>query len=121
MINTIRYIDISWINRFRYINISRIFIYNKRDIAFALFTIGIAINIFASIHVMYFWIIEAYCPFVTMPLFIMSVLLSRSTHTPIFIRTDFLLPTLLSLFGKRTKYCTFHNSYFQSLYVLLYV
>lgn len=97
MINTIRYIDISWINRFRYINISRIFIYNKRDIAFALFTIGIAINIFASIHVMYFWIIEAYCPFVTMPLFIMSVLLSRSTHTPIFIRTDFLLPTLLSL------------------------
>ena len=83
MINTIRYIDISWINRFRYINISRIFIYNKRDIAFALFTIGIAINIFASIHVMY--------------LFIMSVLLSRSTHTPIFIRTDFLLPTLLSL------------------------
>ncbi|MDD5896142.1 MAG: hypothetical protein PUC79_07660 [Prevotellaceae bacterium] len=72
-------------------------VFCKRDIAIALFTTGIAINIFASIHVMYFWMIEAYCSFVTMPLFIMSVLLSRSSRTPIFIRTDFLLPTLLSL------------------------
>ena len=80
-----------------YIDLNKYLVFGKRDIAIALFTIGIAINIFASIHVMYFWMIEAYCPFVTMPLFIMSVLLSRSTRTPIFTRTDFLLPTLLSL------------------------
>ena len=92
-----RYIDISKFRRCLYIDLNKYLVFGKRDIAIALFTIGIAINIFASIHVMYFWIIEAYCPFVTMPLFIMSVLLSRSTHTPIFIRTDFLLPTLLSL------------------------
>ena len=92
-----RYIDISKYKRCLYIDLNKYLVLGKRDIAIALFTIGIAINIFASIHVMYFWIIEAYCPFVTMPLFIMSVLLSRSTHTPIFTRTDFLLPTLLSL------------------------
>ena len=92
-----RYIDISKFRRCLYIDLNKYLVFGKRDIAIALFTIGIAINIFASIHVMYFWIIEAYCPFVTMPLFIMSVLLSRSTHTPIFTRTDFLLPTLLSL------------------------
>ena len=92
-----RYIDISKYKRCLYIDLNKYLVFGKRDIAIALFTIGIAINIFASIHVMYFWIIEAYCPFVTMPLFIMSVLLSRSTHTPIFTRTDFLLPTLLSL------------------------
>ena len=92
-----RYIDISKYKRCLYIDLNKYLVFGKRDIAIALFTIGIAINIFASIHVMYFWMIEAYCPFVTMPLFIMSVLLSRSTHTPIFTRTDFLLPTLLSL------------------------
>ena len=92
-----RYIDISKFRRCLYIDLNKYLVFGKRDIAIALFTIGIAINIFASIHVMYFWMIEAYCPFVTMPLFIMSVLLSRSTHTPIFTRTDFLLPTLLSL------------------------
>ena len=92
-----RYIDISKYRRCLYIDLNKYLVFGKRDIAIALFTIGIAINIFASIHVMYFWMIEAYCPFVTMPLFIMSVLLSRSTHTPIFTRTDFLLPTLLSL------------------------
>lgn len=92
-----RYIDISRFRRCLYIDLNKYLVFGKRDIAIALFTIGIAINIFASIHVMYFWMIEAYCPFVTMPLFIMSVLLSRSTHTPIFTRTDFLLPTLLSL------------------------
>ena len=92
-----RYIDISKYKRCLYIDLNKYLVLGKRDIAIALFTIGIAINIFASIHVMYFWMIEAYCPFVTMPLFIMSVLLSRSTHTPIFTRTDFLLPTLLSL------------------------
>ena len=92
-----RYIDISKFRRCLYIDLTKYLVFGKRDIAIALFTIGIAINIFASIHVMYFWMIEAYCPFVTMPLFIMSVLLSRSTHTPIFTRTDFLLPTLLSL------------------------
>ena len=92
-----RYIDISKFRRCLYIDLNKYLVFGKRDIAIALFTTGIAINIFASIHVMYFWMIEAYCPFVTMPLFIMSVLLSRSTHTPIFTRTDFLLPTLLSL------------------------
>ena len=92
-----RYIDISKFRRCLYIDLNKYLVFGKRDIAIALFTIGIAINIFASIHVMYFWMIEAYCPFVTMPLFIMSVLLSRSTRTPIFTRTDFLLPTLLSL------------------------
>ena len=92
-----RYIDISKFRRCLYIDLNKYLVFGKRDIAIALFTIGIAINIFASIHVMYFWMIEAYCPFVTMPLFIMSVLLSRSTCTPIFTRTDFLLPTLLSL------------------------
>ena len=92
-----RYIDISKYRRCLYIDLNKYLVFGKRDIAIALFTIGIAINIFASIHVMYFWMIEAYCPFVTMPLFIMSVLLSRSTCTPIFTRTDFLLPTLLSL------------------------
>ena len=92
-----RYIDISKYRRCLYIDLNKYLVFGKRDIAIALFTIGIAINIFASIHVMYFWMIEAYCPFVTMPLFIMSVLLSRSTRTPIFTRTDFLLPTLLSL------------------------
>ena len=92
-----RYIDISKYKRCLYIDLNKYLVFGKRDIAIALFTIGIAINIFASIHVMYFWMIEAYCPFVTMPLFIMSVLLSRSTRTPIFTRTDFLLPTLLSL------------------------
>lgn len=92
-----RYIDISKFRRCLYIDLNKCLVFGKRDIAIALFTIGIAINIFASIHVMYFWMIEAYCPFVTMPLFIMSVLLSRSTRTPIFTRTDFLLPTLLSL------------------------
>ena len=92
-----RYIDISKFRRYLYIDLNKYLVFGKRDIAIALFTIGIAINIFASIHVMYFWMIEAYCPFVTMPLFIMSVLLSRSTRTPIFTRTDFLLPTLLSL------------------------
>ena len=92
-----RYIDISKFRRCLYIDLNKYLVFCKRDIAIALFTTGIAINIFASIHVMYFWMIEAYCPFVTMPLFIMSVLLSRSTRTPIFIRTDFLLPTLLSL------------------------
>ena len=92
-----RYIDISKFRRCLYIDLNKYLVFGKRDIAIALFTIGIAINIFASIHVMYFWMIEAYCPFVTMPLFIMSVLLSRSTHTPIFTRTDYLLPTLLSL------------------------
>ena len=92
-----RYIDISKFRRCLYIDLNKCLVFGKRDIAIALFTIGIAINIFASIHVMYFWMIEAYCPFVTMPLFIMSVLLSRSTCTPIFTRTDFLLPTLLSL------------------------
>ena len=92
-----RYIDISKFRRCLYIDLNKYLVFGKRDIAIALFTIGVAINIFASIHVMYFWMIEAYCPFVTMPLFIMSVLLSRSTHTPIFTRTDFLLPTLLSL------------------------
>ena len=92
-----RYIDISKYRRCLYIDLNKYLVFGKRDIAIALFTIGIAINIFASIHVMYFWMIEAYCPFVTMPLFIMSVLLSRSTHTPIFTRTDYLLPTLLSL------------------------
>ena len=91
------YIDISKFRRCLYIDLNKYLVFGKRDIAIALFTIGIAINIFASIHVMYFWMIEAYCPFVTMPLFIMSVLLSRSTRTPIFTRTDFLLPTLLSL------------------------
>ena len=92
-----RYIDISKFRRCLYIDLNKYLVFGKRDIAIALFTIGIAINIFASIHVMYFWMIEAYCPFVTMPLFIMSVLLSRSTRTPIFTRKDFLLPTLLSL------------------------
>ena len=92
-----RYIDISKVRRCLYIDLNKYLVFGKRDIAIALFTTGIAINIFASIHVMYFWMIEAYCPFVTMPLFIMSVLLSRSTHTPIFTRTDYLLPTLLSL------------------------
>ena len=92
-----RYIDISKFRRCLYIDLNKYLVFGKRDIAIALFTTGIAINIFASIHVMYFWMIEAYCPFVTMPLFIMSVLLSRSTRTPIFTRTDFLLPTLLSL------------------------
>ena len=92
-----RYIDISKFRRCLYIDLNKYLVFCKRDIAIALFTTGIAINIFASIHVMYFWMIEAYCPFVTMPLFIMSVLLSRSTHTPIFTRTDYLLPTLLSL------------------------
>ena len=92
-----RYIDISKFRRCLYIDLNKYLVFCKRDIAIALFTTGIAINIFASIHVMYFWMIEAYCPFVTMPLFIMSVLLSRSTRTPIFTRTDFLLPTLLSL------------------------
>ena len=92
-----RYIDISKYRRCLYIDLNKYLVFGKQDIAIALFTTGIAINIFASIHVMYFWMIEAYCPFVTMPLFIMSVLLSRSTHTPIFTRTDFLLPTLLSL------------------------
>ena len=92
-----RYIDISKFRRCLYIDLNKYLVFGKRDIAIALFTIGIAINIFASIHVMYFWMIEAYCPFVTMPLFIMSVLLSRPTRTPIFTRTDFLLPTLLSL------------------------
>ena len=92
-----RYIDISKFRRCLYIDLNKYLVFGKRDIAIALFTTGIAINIFASIHVMYFWMIEAYCPFVTMPLFIMSVLLSRSTCTPIFTRTDFLLPTLLSL------------------------
>ena len=92
-----RYIDISKFKRCLYIDLNKYLVFGKRDIAIALFTTGIAINIFASIHVMYFWMIEAYCPFVTMPLFIMSVLLSRSTRTPIFTRTDFLLPTLLSL------------------------
>ena len=92
-----RYIDISKFRRCLYIDLNKYLVFGKQDIAIALFTTGIAINIFASIHVMYFWMIEAYCPFVTMPLFIMSVLLSRSTHTPIFTRTDFLLPTLLSL------------------------
>lgn len=90
-----RYIDISKYRRCLYIDLNKYLVFGKWDIAIALFTIGIAINIFASIHVMYFWMIEAYCPFVTMPLFIMSVLLSRSTCTPIFTRTDFLLPTLL--------------------------
>ena len=92
-----RYIDISKYRRCLYIDLNKYLVFGKQDIAIALFTTGIAINIFASIHVMYFWMIEAYCPFVTMPLFIMSVLLSRSTHTPIFTRTDYLLPTLLSL------------------------
>ena len=92
-----RYIDISKFRRCLYIDLNKYLVFCKRDIAIALFTTGIAINIFASIHVLYFWMIEAYCPFVTMPLFIMSVLLSRSTCTPIFTRTDFLLPTLLSL------------------------
>ena len=92
-----RYIDISKYRRCLYIDLNKYLVFGKQDIAIALFTTGIAINIFASIHVMYFWMIEAYCPFVTMPLFIMSVLLSRSTRTPIFTRTDFLLPTLLSL------------------------
>ena len=92
-----RYIDISKFRRCLYLDLNKCLVFGKRDIAIALFTIGIAINIFASIHVMYFWMIEAYCPFVTMPLFIISVLLSRSTRTPIFTRTDFLLPTLLSL------------------------
>ena len=92
-----RYIDISKFRRCLYIDLNKYLVFGKQDIAIALFTTGIAINIFASIHVMYFWMIEAYCPFVTMPLFIMSVLLSRSTRTPIFTRTDFLLPTLLSL------------------------
>ena len=92
-----RYIDISKFRRCLYIDLNKYLVFCKRDIAIALFTTGIAINIFASIHVMYFWMIEAYCSFVTMPLFIMSVLLSRSSRTPIFIRTDFLLPTLLSL------------------------
>ena len=93
----LRYININWINKIRYINISRVFIYNKRDVAFALFTFGIAINIFASIHVMYFWPIEAYCPLVTMPLFVFACLLSNSISTPIFTRKDFILPTLFSL------------------------
>ena len=92
-----RYIDISKYRRCLYIDLNKYLVFGKQDIAIALFTTGIAINIFASIHVMYFWMIEAYCPFVTMPLFIMSVLLSRSTHTPIYTRTDYLLPTLLSL------------------------
>ena len=64
-----RYIDISKYRRYLYIDLNKYFVFGKRDIAIALFTIGIAINIFASIHVMYFWMIEAYCPFVTMPLF----------------------------------------------------
>lgn len=97
ILDKFRYIDISKYRRCLYIDLNKYLVFGKQDIAIALFTTGIAINIFASIHVMYFWMIEAYCPFVTMPLFIMSVLLSRSTHTPIFTRTDYLLPTLLSL------------------------
>lgn len=92
-----RYIDIGKFRRCLYIDLNKYLVFDKRDIALAFFTLGIAINIFASIHVMYFWMIEAYCPFVTMPLFIFSILLSGSTKKPIFTRTDFLLPTLLSL------------------------
>lgn len=97
ILDRFRYIDISKFRRCLYIDLNKYLIYEKRDIAFALFTIGIAINIFASIHVMYFWKIEAYCPFLTMPLFVLALLLSRSTSTPIFTRTDFLLPTVLSV------------------------
>lgn len=92
-----RYIDTGKFSRCLYIDLNKYLVYDKRDIALSLFTIGIAVNIFASIHVMYFWLIEAYCPFLTMPLFILSILLSRSTTNPIFTRADFLLPTLLSL------------------------
>lgn len=92
-----RYIDVSIFRRCLYIDLNKYLVFEKRNIAFALFTIGIAINIFASIHVMYFWMIEAYCPFITMPLFIIALLLSRSTSSPIFNRSDFLLPTIFSL------------------------
>lgn len=92
-----RYINISKFRRCLYIDLNKYLVYEKRSIAFALFTIGIAINFFASIHVMYFWTIESYCPLITMPLFIFAILLSKSTRTQIFSRTDFLLPTIFSL------------------------
>ena len=96
-LDKLRYIDINKFRRCLYIDLNKYLVFEKRNIAFAFFTIGIAINIFASIHLMYFWPIEAYCPLVTMPLFIFSLLLSRSTSTPIFSRTDFLLPAIFSL------------------------
>ena len=96
-LDKLRYIDINKFRRCLYIDLNKYLVFEKRNIAFAFFTIGIAINIFASIHVMYFWPIEAYCPLVTMPLFIFALLLSRSTSTPIFTRTDFLLPAIFSL------------------------
>lgn len=92
-----RYINVGKLRRCLYIDLNKYLVYEKRSVAFALFTLGIAINFFASIHVMYFWIIEAYCPLITMPLFILALLLSRSTRTLIFTRTDFILPTVSCL------------------------
>ena len=97
ILQKLRYINVGKLRRCLYIDLNKYLVYEKRSVAFALFTLGIAINFFASIHVMYFWIIEAYCPLITMPLFILALLLSRSTRTHIFTRTDFILPTVSCL------------------------
>lgn len=96
-LNSFRYINIGKFRRCLYIDLNKYLVIEKRNIAFVLFTIGVAVNIFASIHVMYFWPIEAHCSLVTMPLFVMALLLSRTTSKPIFTRTDFILPVILSV------------------------
>ena len=97
MLEKLRYINIKRIRRLRYIHIPNLLILNKRKTSFWLFTIGIAINVFASIYCMYLWPLGVFYPILTVPFFLGALLFSYNASRPIFTRPDFFLPTILCL------------------------
>lgn len=97
MLEKYRYINTGNIRKCLSFDISNIFFLDKLKVAYVLFIIGLVITFFASIHVMYFWLIEPYVSLITMPFFVGSVVLSLDTSRNIFTRTDYLLPALLAI------------------------
>lgn len=95
MLERFRYIDISRIRRCHPIDISKYLLLDKSKTAYALFLIGILMNFYASIHVMYFWPFETYISVFTLPIFMAAVFLSKQSSRDFFTRSNFILPILL--------------------------
>ena len=97
MKGSIRYIDRSKLHRLLQFKLPNLLSFTREGTSYALFSVALLLNFFASIHVVYFWAVEAYMPLLTMPLNVLALLISRTIPNSPFQRNDFFFPLVLSI------------------------